>query len=544
MPLEREYDGIFVGGGHQSLVCAAYMAKAGLDVVVIERSVDIGGGLNTVDVSGEGFRYNLHSINHFHIPHTPWFDDLGLDAAGVEYIHPEHEFAQPHRDGTGIVLSRDRQRTVEIIAEFSEADADQYDRQSRIAEQLTEHIYLAERYDEPLPKDERHDLLESSKLGREFLRWTTTSAFDLVEEWYETERLKTLFLFKLAIFGEPGEGVDNPSHKGGITRCFNGQHTYHIARGGSQMLANGLQQVIQQHGGTVLTNREVEGIDIDDGRAVGVTLTDGTQLAARRFVASGVDVHQTYERFVGLDRLPESYANEIESFEYTGWSLMGTHFALEEPPKYTAATEVPEINNALKYNIGLESLDDIQAAHDHVVAKEMPAETSFGAGALTMFDETQAPAGKHTAYAWQVAPYDLGDDPENWKEAAADCRDDVLERWREYAPNMTEENVVHTYTYTPRQIQRSIPNMRQGDIFMGAFHEDQTLHNHIGYRTPIDGLFLCGSATHPGGAINGAPGYIAAKVIHEELGMEPWWNPVDARASLASLDEIEPAATI
>lgn len=544
MPPTREFDGIFIGAGHQSLVCAAYMAKAGFDVAVLERSVDVGGGLSTVDISGEGFRYNLHSINHFHIPHTPWFDDLDLESAGVDYIRPEHEFAQPHRDGTGIVLSRDRQRTVDVIAEFSEADADQYDRQSRVAEQLTEHIYLAERYDEPLPPAERRDLLESSELGREFLRWTTNSAFGLVDEWYESERLKTLFLFKLAIFGEPGEGVDNPSHKGGITRCFNGEHTYQIVRGGSQMLAKGLQQVIQQHGGTILTNREVAGIDVVDGRAVGVTLADGTPLAADRFVASGVDVHQTYERFVGLDRLPEAYAAEIESFDYNEWSLMGSHFALEEPPKYAAAEAVPELNEALKYNIGLESLDDIRAAHDHVVEKEMPAETSFGAGALTMFDETQAPAGKHTAYAWQVAPYDLGGDPENWKAAAADCRDDVLERWQEYAPNMTEDNVIHSYTYSPRQIRCSVPNMRQGDIFMGAFHEDQTLHNHIGYRTPIDGLFLCGSATHPGGAINGAPGYIAAKVIHEELGLEPWWDPVDARASLASLDEIEVAATI
>lgn len=539
-----EFDGVFIGGGHQSLVCAAYMAKAGLDVAVLERSHTVGGGLSTIDTSGLGFRFNLHSINHFHVPHTPWYSDLDLESAGVEYIRPENEFAQPHSDGTGIVLSRDRERTVDIISEFSEADADQYDRQSRVAEQLTGHIYLAERYDEPLPPDERRDLLESTELGREFLRWTTTSAFDLVDEWYESERLKTLFLFKLAIFGEPGEGVDNPSHKGGITRCFNGKHTYQIARGGSQMLALGLQQVIQQHGGSVFTNCEVASIDVEDGRAVAVTLADGTSFGARQFVASGVDAHQTYDRFVGRDRLPESMASKLDSFEYTEWSLMGTHFALEEAPDYEAAEAVPEMNNALKYNLGMESLEDIRGAHDAVVDKSMPEETAFGGGALTTFDHTQAPDGKHTAYAWQVAPYDIHGDPENWRTEAERCRDNVLEKWSEYAPNMTEENVVHSYTYSPHQIARSVPNMVQGDIFMGAFHEDQTLHNHIGYRSPIEGLFLCGSATHPGGAINGAPGYIAAKVIHEELGMEPWWDPVDAREQLANLDDVEVAASV
>lgn len=544
MPPAREFDGVFIGGGHQSLVCAAYMAKAGLDVAEFERSLHVGGGLSTVDTSGEGFRFNRHSINHFHVPHTPWFDDLDLADAGVEYIHPEHEFAQPHSDGTALVLSRDRQRTVDVISEFSEADADQYDCQSRLAEQLTGHIYLTERYDEPLPADERRDLLESSELGREFLRWTTTSAFDLVDDWYESERLKTLFLFKLAIFGEPGEGVDNPSHKGGITRCFNGKHTYHIARGGSQMLALGLQQVLQQHGGTVFTNREVESIDVSDGRAVGVTLADGTEIGARRFVASGVDIHQTIDRFVGRDTIPERYASKLDAFEYNEWSLMGTHFALDEPPKYESADAVPEVNHALKYNVGLESLDDIRAAHDHVVDKEMPTPTSFGGGALTLFDDTQAPDGKHTAYAWQVAPYDIHGDPDNWGDEAPACRDAVLDRWSEYAPNMTEDNVVHSHTYSPRKIQLSVPNMRRGDIFMGAFTEDQTMHNHIGYRTPVNRLFVCGSPAHPGGAINGGAGYVAAKVIHEELGMNPWWDPVDVRETLRSLDDVELAASI
>jgi len=534
MARSPDYDGIVIGGGHQSLVCAAYLAKAGFEVLVLERSLDVGGGLSTVDVTGEGFRYNLHSINHFNITETPWYNDLGLDQHGVEYIQPEHEFAQPLSDGSALVLSRDTERTVEIISEYSVADAKQYAKMNPIAEQMVERIYLPERFDEPLPADERRDLLEASELGREYLKWTTESAFDLVDEWYESEAMKTLLLFKLSIFGEPGEGVDNPSHKGGIARCFDGEHTYQVVKGGSKMLALGLQQVIQQNGGTVLTTTEVDRIELESGRAVGVRLTDGRQFGARRFVASGVNPHLTFQRFVGLNRFDEEFASKVESFEFTEWSLMGTHFALDEPPKYSSAERVPEVDDALKYNIGIESIDDIEAAHEAVEAKQLPAD-GFGGGSISMFDSTQAPDGNHTAYAWQSAPYDLYEDPEAWKDAAETCRDQVLDIWSEYAPNMTEENVIDSYTYTPREIPRSNPNMHNGGIFIGALTEEQTLNEHFGYRTPIDNLFMCGSSVHPGGAINGGAGYVAAKVIHEELGQDPWWEPVDVRAALEAL---------
>jgi phytoene dehydrogenase-like protein len=535
MGYDREFDGVFVGGGHQSLVCAAYMANAGYDVLVLERDIDVGGGLSTVDVSGRGFRYNRHSINHFNITGTPWYRDLNLAAAGVEYVQPEHEFAQPLSDGSALVLSRDTDRTVENLARFSERDARQYERMNPVAEDLVENVYLPERFDEPLPAEERHRLLSESDRGRTFLDWTTESAFDLVTDWYETPELRTLLLFKLSIFGEPGEGVDNPSHKGGICRCFDGRHTYQVARGGSRMLALGLQQVIQQAGGTVLTNREVTGIDVENGRATGVTLRDGTSIGAKRFVASGVNPVLTFERFVGLGEVEESYASRVEEFAFTDWSLMGTHFALKEAPDYEAAEAVPEVNEALKYNIGLETLDDIEAAHEAVVAKDAPV-AGFGGGSISMFDGTQAPDGHHTAYAWQVAPYDLHDDPAAWEAEAERCRDQVLDTWREYAPNMTEDNVVHSHTYTPQQIPLTNPNMTNGGIFAGALTEDQTLSNHFGYRTPVEGLFLCGSSVHPGGAINGGAGYVAAKVIHESLGVDPWWDPVDARASLEALE--------
>lgn len=152
---------------------------------------------------------------------------------------------------------------------------------------------------------------------------------------------------------------------------------------------------------------------------------------------------------------------------------------------------------------------------------------------MTTIDPTQAPPGMHTAYAWHVVAYD---DPQGDPRYMDDVRDQfadrIIEKWRSYAPNLTEDNILGRYVYTPTDYVAHLPNMRNGDIFMGAFTADQVMANHFGYRTAIPGLYMAGSASHPGGAISGGAGYISAKVICEDLGIGPWWTPVDARSAI------------
>ncbi len=149
-----------------------------------------------------------------------------------------------------------------------------------------------------------------------------------------------------------------------------------------------------------------------------------------------------------------------------------------------------------------------------------------------MIDPTQAPPGMHTAYAWHVVPFDPGGDPVNAEAYRDTFGEQIIEKWREYAPNLTWENILGSYFYTPNDYVRHLPNMRYGDIFMGAFTSDQVMDNHFGYRTPVDGLYYAGSAAHPGGAISGGAGYIVAKLICTDLGIEPWWQPADARRAI------------
>ena len=532
---DASYDGIIIGAGHHGLILGNYLAQAGLRVLLVERRGQFGGGLSTEQRTLPGFRHNLHSINHFSVTSTPWYRDLGLDAR-VPYVTPRYEFAQPHADGSALIFSRDLDETLANIARFSAKDAKTFREWNALAEELTRRIFLRERFSEPLAADERDELLSASAMGREFLALTRRQPGEVVEDLFEDERLKVLFLFKLSLFGTVlHETLGTSSPLGSLIRAFDLATGYQLCQGGSWNLARGLMDRFVASGGQYLDNAHVERIIVDAGRASGVQLADGRTLRARSFVASTVDVHQTFESMIGRDQLPSAYRDKVDAFHYTSWSLFGVHFALKEAPRYTSASFDPNINQALKYNIGSETIASLMEAHREVEDGRVPSNVQFGGGALSVLDPTQAPPGRHTAYAWHVVPYDPTQDPATVKAANETLADAILEKWRAYAPNMVPDNVLGRYCYSAHDYANEIINMRGGDIFMGELSADQVMHNHFGYRTPIEGLYMAGSAAHPNGAITGGAGYISAGLIAHDLDLTPWWKPMDARVELADL---------
>lgn len=535
--MDDVYDGIIVGAGQHGLVLGSYLARQGLRVLLVERRLQYGGGLSTEERTLPGFYHNLHSINHFSITPTPWFKDLGLDRR-VRYLTPRYEFAQPHRDGTALVFSRDLEETLASIRRFSARDAETFREWNAKAEEMTQRIFMTERYSQPLGREERDEVLGRSAIGREFLALTRRQPGEVVEELFTDERVKVLFLFKLSLFGtvlHEALGTDSPL--GSVIRAFDLTTGYQLCEGGSWNLARGLMETFLAAGGEFRNQSPVERIVIEGGRATGVTLAGGHTVRARHFVASTLDVHQTFETMVGREQLPAGFLARLDGFGYTGWTLFGVHLALAEPPRYTAAGFDPHLNEALKYNIGSESIQSLLDAHDDVEHGRVPRNVQFGAGALSVLDPTQAPPGRHTAYAWHVVPWAPDGDHENLRRIQPEMTGAILDRWREYAPNLTPDNVLGTYTYTAYEYAQELVNMRRGDIFMGALSGDQVLHHHFGYRTPVPGLYLAGSATHPNGAITGGAGYICAGLIAGDLDLTPWWQPVDARAELARLSD-------
>ena len=533
--LQKTYDGIVIGGGHHGLILASYLAKAGLDVLLVERRLTYGGGLCTREVTLPGFYHNLHSINHFHISETPWFKDLGLGER-VTYITPRYEFGQAHRDGSALVLGRDLEESVANIARFSRKDAQTFRDWNRKAEKITRDILLAERYAEPMPQDEREALLKRHALGREFLDVANRQPLDVVRELFENTHVQLLFLFKVSLFGTwLTDTLSKTSPMGSVIRAFDLESGYQLCQGGSFNLARGLMETFIAAGGSFEPQVNIARIVIENGKATGIELADGSTVRARQFVASTLDVHQTFETLIGREQLPAAFLNKLDGFQYTAWSLFGLHLALNESPRFAAETFDPNVNRALKWSIGAETMEDLFSAHQDVQAGRVPKIVQFGSGPLSLLDPTQAPPGKHTTYCWHVMPLnpDIGGRSyESWKEEFADR---IVECFARYCTNMTSKNILGRYIYTGREYVQEMINMRGGDIFMGAFNAEQVMYNHFGYRSPIPNLYNAGSAGHPGGAISGGAGYISAGLIARDLGLKPWWTPCDARTALEAI---------
>ncbi|HXF87351.1 MAG TPA: NAD(P)/FAD-dependent oxidoreductase [Xanthobacteraceae bacterium] len=531
--LERNYDGIIIGAGHHGLVLGCYLAKCGLDILLVDRRLRYGGGLSTEEVTAPGFYHNLHSINHFHISETPWFKDLAL-ADRVTYITPRYEFGQPHLDGSALVFGRDLEETLANVARFSKKDAATFREWNRKAEEITRRIFLPERYSEPLPQEEREALLSKSALGRDFLAVTKRQPFDVVRELFENEHVQLLFLFKVSLFGTwLVDTLSKTSPMGSVIRAFDLDSGYQLCQGGSFNLARGLMETFIRAGGTFAPQVRIERILLEGGRATGITLADGRTLRARQFVASTLDVHQTFEDLVGRTQLPAAFLQRLDKFQYTSWSIFGLHLALHEPVRFYAEKFDPNIFRTLKWSLGAETMEDLLSAHMDVAAGKVPKIVQFGSGPLSVLDPTQAPPGKHTTYAWHVMPLDPDIGGQSYEDFKREFAEKMIEVWARYAPNMTRKNIIGQYVYTGREYVAEFPEMRGGDIFMGAFSAEQVMYNHFGYRSPIERLYMAGSAAHPGGAISGGAGYIAAGLIARDLGLKLWWKPWDAREALA-----------
>jgi phytoene dehydrogenase-like protein len=365
---------------------------------------------------------------------------------------------------------------------------------------------------------------------------TRRQPLEVVEELFESEHVRLLFLFKVSLFGTwLTDTLSKTSPMGSVIRAFDLESGYQLCRGGSFNLARGLMETFIAAGGTFQPQAAVDRVVIEGGRATGIQLRDGRTVRAG-FVASTLDVHQTFEDLIGRAQIPQSYAEKLDRFQYTKWTLFGVHYALRETPHFHAEAFDPNIRRTLKWNLGAETMEDLVAAHRDVEANRVPKVVQFGSGALSEVDPTQAPPGRATTYAWHVMPEspdiaEYGGDYERFKREFAG---EILDVFARYCPNMTADNVLGQHVYTAREYTVHLPNMRHGDIFMGAFNAEQVMYNHFGYRTPIPNFYMAGSAGHPGGAISGGAGYITAGIIARDLGLKPWWRVWRADEALAA----------
>ena len=249
--LKGNYDGIVIGAGHHGLVLSSYLAKAGLRILLLDRRLAYGGGLNTSEVTKPGFYHNLHSINHFQISETPWFKDLEL-AKTVTYITPRYEFGQPHADGTALVFGRELEETVANIARFSKKDAETFREWNRKAEEIDPPHSPARAVTRNRCRGRSARLCSNVlRLGAEFLAVADRQPLEVVEELFENEHVRLLFLFKVSLFGTwLTDTLSKTSPMGSVIRAFDLQTGYQLCGGGSFNLARGLMERFIEFGGT------------------------------------------------------------------------------------------------------------------------------------------------------------------------------------------------------------------------------------------------------------------------------------------------------
>jgi phytoene dehydrogenase-like protein len=521
------YDGIILGAGHNALVLQAYLARSGLRVLSLDRAHVPGGGLATEEHPGHpGFLHNTHSFFHRALDTMPWYRDLEIERHGARYIEPELNVAMILRDGRALEWWTDLDRTSESFAEFSKRDAAALRRWVDEFRPIVERILSVEAQSPPLPPDRRRELLERTGLGRRLVEVAALSPIEFVQREFESDVIRAGLLF---FNGLREIDLRLPGFGHSIPALLAGPHKAQMCIGGSALLAEALVADIREHTGEVRTGVEIRAILTRNGRAIGVELTTGERIEARAFVASGLNPQQTFLDLLDANAAPADLRERARGFQYNLLApLFALNVALHEPPRY----QRPELAHAFMIILGLEhflQFPEIVSAHER---GEFPPPVMWGA-CPTLFDHTQAPEGKHTAFMWEKLPYALGGSASNWDRERDHHARRMLDLWAEYAPNLAEGAVIDWFCRSPLDTERKLPNMRFGDLLVGSFANGQTGYNRPfpgagEYRTPIDGLYLCGGSTHPGGNITGLCGYNAASVVASDLGLPLWWHPPKA----------------
>ncbi|HJS77183.1 MAG TPA: NAD(P)/FAD-dependent oxidoreductase [Burkholderiales bacterium] len=514
------YDFIVIGAGHNGLACAAYLAKAGAEVLVVERAARVGGACHTEEATLPGFKHNLCSVVHTHIPLSPVYRDLELERHGVRYVYPDYLRGTIFPDHRSIVMYRETERMAAELGRYSARDANTFRQLVADYGEFIDSTYLPLMYSPPLPPSLQTAELEKSEEGRALMQWQASTPVQLLNELFESEEVKVHFLSRMTVLGFAPDQFG----QGWICLFRILKAEAPICIGGSQQLAHGLRSVFEKHGGVVRTDIEVKRIFVRGNRAGGVELADGTRVQAAKAVVTNVEPQKSFLRMVGEEHLPASFVTRVKNYHSRGRSLFVLHLALSEPPRYRAAAQNSSVDIAFSQEMFGGSVQDQVRAYQEIAMGRAPRNEMLQITLPTLFDPSQAPAGKHTAVVWQYAPYALQG---GWGSIREEYAEHLLALWRSYALNMTRDKVLAMKIQDPTDTERLNDNLVNGVDVVGDMTPDQMGYfrpfaGWSSYRTPVDGLYMCGGYCHPGGGVHAGAGHNAATVIAEDFKLKRW----------------------
>jgi phytoene dehydrogenase-like protein len=515
-----------IGGGHNGLTAAAYLARAGRKVLVLERRPLVGGAAVTEEVF-PGFRFSVCSYV-VSLLRPEIIRELDLPSHGLEILPLDGTFT-PMPDGDYLWRVNDHAKTRREIARFSRLDAEAYDEYGQAMVEMGRFVkpILGMLPPDPASLDPR-GLKQLLFLLQRFRRLPrrdqynqvqlmTMSAVDFLDQWFETDVLKAT----MSASGIIGTflGVRSPGTAYVLLHHYMGEidgafRSWGLARGGTGAISEAIAGAARAAGVEIRTGVSVSRILISGNMAGGVVLDNGDEIRAR-VIASSVDPHLTFQQFIEPGVLPDEFVQEVARYRFRGSSAK-VNLALDALPDFSC---LPGPGAHLRGAISISpSVDYMERAYDEAKYGRFSRRPYIDIVIPSLTDPSVAPPGKHVMSCFvQYAPYHLKDG--TWDEQRAALGDTVVNTLAEYAPNL-RNIVLHRQVLTPLDLEREW-GLSEGNIFQGELTLEQLFFlrpvpGWARYRTPVDGLYMCGSATHPGGGIMGAPGRNAAARILAE----------------------------
>jgi phytoene dehydrogenase-like protein len=526
---DRTYDAIVVGGGHNGLVNGAYLAKAGLRTLILERRHVVGGAAITEELH-PGFWFTTFSYA-LSLLRPDIIHDLELTRHGFMPLLMPTTFA-PMENGDYLLLGQDRGENIKEIARHSQHDADAYDEFEHDVNQVLQAIKpLLDQVPPDLFSDDPEELLALAALGQRFrkldrkvfhnaVRLLTGSAADFLDDYFESEILKG-YLASSSIIGTK---VGPYSQGSGLVLLYHfiGEHDGVFGAWAFHKKGNGgftqvLARAARAFGADIVLEAPVASVITRDGRATGVALADGTEYHAD-VVVSALDPRRTFLELVNPRELPTDLVDNIERFRFQGTSAK-VNFALDGLPRYPALGDRGDQYRGFT-NIG-PSMEYLERAFDDAKYGWYSKRPYLDCAIQSTIDPDMAPPGKHVMSTFvQYAPYHLRES--DWDSERKNLGDTVQRTLESFFPGFSKL-ILHREVVTPLDIERTV-GLSEGNIFAGEFLAPQMYFfrpapGWAQYRTPIDGYYQCGSGTHPGGCVMGAPGKLAAgQILKDRAG--------------------------
>ena len=527
LSMNNKYDVVVIGGGHNGLVNAAYLARAGKKVLVLERRHVLGGAAVTEEVF-PGFQFSVCSYV-VSLLRPEIIRELDLPRHGLEILPLDGTFT-PMPNGDYLWRVNDHGRTRREIARHSKLDAEAYDEYGKAMIEMAHFVKPIMSMTPPDPTTLSPKAWKNlAFLGRRFqnlpdddkynqVQLMTMSAVDFLDQWFETDVLKAT----MSASGIIGTflGVRSPGTAYVLLHHYMGEidgafRSWGFARGGTGAISNAIGDAAREAGVEIRTEAAIEKILLQNGRATGVVLSNGDEILAD-VVSSSVDPRLTFMKMIGEEHLPDEFCTDLKRYKYRG-SSGKVNLALAGLPNFKALPgEGAHLRGAISISPGV---DYMERAYDEAKYGRFSRRPYIDMVIPSLTDPSVAPPGKHVMSCFvQYAPYNLKEG--TWDEKRDEFGDTVIDTIAEHAPNI-KDLIIDRQVLTPLDLERDF-GLSEGNIFQGELTLEQLFFLRPApgwsqYRTPIRGLYMCGSATHPGGGIMGAPGRNAAMQMLKDL---------------------------